>query len=139
VLFNSYEFILVFLPFVACIFFLLGRKGFYNTAIFWLVCASLFFYGWWEPKYIILILLSIAVNFVLGTNLQRIFNVSGHIFQRKLLLLVGIIFNLGLLGYFKYANFFVSSANQVFGEDIHLATIVLPLAISFLPSSKLLF
>jgi alginate O-acetyltransferase complex protein AlgI len=139
VLFNSYEFILVFLPFVACIFFLLGRKGFYNTAIFWLVCASLFFYGWWEPKYVILILFSITVNFLLGTSLQKNFNVSKSVLKRKLLLVAGIIFNLSLLGYFKYANFFVSSASQILGEDYHLATIVLPLAISFFTFQQIAF
>ncbi|MGI9315843.1 MAG: MBOAT family protein, partial [bacterium] len=70
-LFNSYEFILAFLPVTCLIFFILGRWKKYESAIFWLVLASLFFYGWWEPIYLLLIFASITVNFAAGINLQR--------------------------------------------------------------------
>ena len=124
-LFNSYVFLFAFLPATLAGFFLLGSRQVYRGALAWLVCCSLFFYGWWNPKYLALILASIFVNFSLGILLSRRGSLRGA------LLLVGVAFNLGLLAYFKYANFFVDSVNHLLGASYHLDTILLPLAISF--------
>ena len=122
-LFNSYEFILVFLPVTLFVFFALGKLKLHKGAKYWLILASLFFYGWWNPVYLILILFSIAFNFTVGVYLS--------IRRSKTLLIVGVVTNLTLLGYFKYANFFIDNFNYVADTSFHLSTIVLPLAISF--------
>jgi len=123
VLFNSYIFIFVFLPIVLLGFHFIGQRGSHRIAISWLIAASLFFYGWWNPAYLGLILVSIIFNFTIGGLLEK--NSS------KLILALGIIVNLGLLGYFKYANFFVNNINVLTNGNIHLEQIILPLAISF--------
>lgn len=133
-LFNSYEFILVFLPLTLLLVFMTRPRWGRDGSIVVLVMASLFFYGWWNPAYLFLILGSIGFNFALGR-----FLVGRHLTQRerlrtgqrKMILSLGIIVNLGAIAYFKYANFFVDSLNAVTPGHIELETIVLPLAISF--------
>jgi alginate O-acetyltransferase complex protein AlgI len=126
VLFNSFEFIFVFLPFVLIIYFLLNRFN-HNAAKLWLLACSLFFYSWWNPKYLPLILSSLVVNYFIGTQLGR----GNHIYVRKFYLTVGIIFNVGLLGYFKYYDFFITNVNAVLETHLKLLHLTLPLAISF--------
>ena len=125
-LFNSYAFIFLFLPFTLIGFFMIGKKGHHRIAISWLVGASLFFYGWWNPAYLGLILFSILFNYSIGVMLVK--KVCSH---EKSLLFIGISGNIVLLGYFKYANFFVDNLNLAIGSDFNLKTIILPLAISF--------
>jgi len=123
VLFNSYQFIFIFLPVTLLFFRLLGNRGHHQIALSWIVVASLFFYGWWNPKYLWLILGSTLFNYGLGVSLSER--------QQKSVLIIGVAGNLGLLGYFKYANFFVDNINLLIGHDIILDKIILPLAISF--------
>jgi alginate O-acetyltransferase complex protein AlgI len=122
-LFNSYIFIFVFLPVVLLGFYLIGRGSHHRIAISWLVGASLFFYGWWNPAYLGLILLSILFNYSVGFWLGKS--------PSKITLALGIIINLGTIGYFKYANFFIDNLNILTQTNIHLEQILLPLAISF--------
>jgi len=122
-LFNSLEYIFVFFPVTAAIYFFLNKRTCYRSATLWLVLASFCFYGYWNPKYILLIAGSIGVNFILGVWLQKK--------NRRSVLVLGLLFNLGLLGYFKYANFVVDNINTAFDFKIHLEKIELPLAISF--------
>lgn len=122
-LFNSYTFIFVFLPIALIGFHLIGNRGHHRIAISWLVGASLFFYGWWNPAYLGLILASIIFNYAAGVSLGEK--------PSKFVLTAGIMVNLGLLGYFKYANFFVNNLNILIHGDMHLEKIILPLAISF--------
>jgi len=92
-LFNSYEFIFIFLPIVLLGFLFLGSLGRYQIAIAWLVFSSLFFYGWWNPIYLILIISSVIFNYFIGIFIT---NKS----QKKLgfiLLTIGVLANLGLL------------------------------------------
>ncbi|ARN74094.1 MBOAT family O-acyltransferase [Oceanicoccus sagamiensis] len=126
-LFNSYEFILVFLPLVLIGFYLLGNGGFGRAAISWLVLASFFFYGWWNPAYLILIVTSMLFNFTIGSWLGR----DDDNRYRKLLLIIGILGNLLLIGYYKYANFIIDNVNYITESNYHLEKIILPLAISF--------
>ncbi len=128
-LFNSYEFIFLFLPISLMIFFAITRLH-REAAILWLVAASLFFYGWWNPAYLGLILLSMGINFAFGRKLGTLSKTRRH-HEAKLWLSIGIALNLAALGYFKYANFFVESLNAAAGTAFHLNPIVLPLAISF--------
>ncbi|MBT5260335.1 MAG: MBOAT family protein, partial [Nitrospina sp.] len=122
-LFNSYAFIFLFLPVTLLGFQLIGNRGHCRVAVSWLIGASLFFYGWWNPAYLGLILTSILFNYAVGVSLGSR--------PAKTVLVVGIAANLGLLGYFKYANFFVDNINALTGSDIVLERIILPLAISF--------
>ncbi len=125
-LFNSYVFLLLFLPITLAVFYSIGATGRTRAANSFLVVASIFFYGWWNPVYVGLIALSIGFNYGAGLLLADRKRAS-----RRALLIVGIASNLGLLAWFKYANFFVANWNAFAGTDLHLAKIVLPLAISF--------
>lgn len=128
-LFNSYEFLFLFLPVTLWVYFYAARAG-REIAILWLVLASLFFYGWWNPIYLLLLVPSMVVNFAIGKLLSRA-NKNGRRRYALSWLTLGIGLNLALIGYFKYANFAVSSFNAVAATNFHLETIVLPLAISF--------
>ena len=128
-LFNSYIFIFLFLPITLYVFYRIGELGHHRVAISWLVGASLFFYGWWNPIYLGLILLSILFNYAAGVTLSHQTQTTS--LSKKSILGLGICVNLGLLGYFKYANFFVDNINWLFGTDFNLKKILLPLAISF--------
>jgi alginate O-acetyltransferase complex protein AlgI len=130
-LFNSFEFIFLFLPLTIVVFFWLAQKNSLvkrQLPITWLVLASLFFYGWWNPLNLPLIIVSMLVNYGLG---YLIGNVLEKGVQKKLVFILGIIFNLGLICYFKYANFLINNVNYVVGTDFYLPTIVIPLGISF--------
>lgn len=128
-LFNSYEFILVFLPLCLFGFMLTGRFFKPVIALVWLLSCSIFFYGWWNPSYLVLIGLSIIANFGLGLVLGTT-NTEQKGF-RKAILITGILGNLGAIGYYKYANFFLQTSNTVFGTGYEIEAILLPLAISF--------
>lgn len=129
-LFNSYELLFFFLPLTLVVYYILGAKKLFSPALAWLVFASLVFYGWWNPVYLLLIVASIVFNYYLGKLLPPAGSATAPA-PRKMLLFVGVAANLTTLGYFKYANFFVDNANAVLNTDIHLQHIVLPLAISF--------
>lgn len=125
-LFNSYVYILFFLPFVIAVYFLLGRYSKTNASLYWLIAASLFFYSFWNPIYLPLLLLSISFNYYVGLQLQ-----TSETFKKKNLLAFGILINLFLLGYFKYADFFIENVNSIFGAQMSPLYVALPLAISF--------
>ena len=122
-LFNSYVFLFFFLPVTLFGFHIIGKQGYHKVAVSWLVGASLFFYGWWNPAYLGLILGSILFNYAVG------FSLLGR--PHKLTLFLGVAGNLGVLGYFKYANFFIDNINALTSNDIILEQIILPLGISF--------
>lgn len=125
-LFNSYEFIFIFLPITLLVFFYIGRNFSGKTAAASLVVASLFFYAWWNAAYVTLLLLSMVVNYITGYCIK-----NSPDRGRRSFVIIGITFNLLLLGYFKYANFFVENIASVFENDLTIAPIILPLAISF--------
>jgi D-alanyl-lipoteichoic acid acyltransferase DltB (MBOAT superfamily) len=122
VLFNSYIFIFGFLPIVFAGHALLRTSQTVFWPIAWLVAASLVFYAWWRPEYLLLLLFSVAVNFGLGKLI-----IDGGLSRprARAVLTVGIIFNLCLLGYFKYAGFFVANMDvfwcSVGGAEHHPA------------------
>ena len=138
-LFNSYSFILLYLPITFAIFFAVGaRRPLYAAA--WLAAASLFFYGWWNPVYVFLLLASIAFNYTIGRILaQGQGGPDGK--ASKAVLTFGIAADLVLLGYYKYANFFLDAAASLAGGDagLSLGDIVLPLGISFFTFTQIAF
>jgi D-alanyl-lipoteichoic acid acyltransferase DltB (MBOAT superfamily) len=128
-LFNSYIFIFAFLPFTFFVYFYLNSLKLGVAAKSFLVFASLFFYSWWNLAYLPLILSSMLFNYVIGLSLSREWDKSGV--GKKTLLIFGIIANIALLGYFKYADFFIENLNPLLHTDIGLLHLALPLAISF--------
>ena len=132
--FSSYVFILAFLPVVLSVYYALSRlkNGIYQRLF--LIAASLFFYGYYNTRYLILIAASIAVNYGIARAIQRHRARAG-----RLLLVIGILFNVGLIGYFKYYDFFVENINAVFGCSFALRHLLLPLGISFFTFQQLSF
>lgn len=127
-LFNSPEFIFLFLPLTLFIFFQIGERRYYRLAMAWLVIASLFFYGYWNPANLPLLLGSVCFNYVIGNiGFRRVENPA----TKQKLLILGVIVNLILLGYFKYANFSASIFNNLFSTNFSFGAIALPLGISF--------
>lgn len=135
-LFNSFEFIFLFLPLVLIVYFSLNRFKKYRAAKGCLVLASLYFYGYFNPKYLILILSSILFNFFIG---QMLHSKKRSFLERKTLLILGVVFNIGILVYFKYFDFFVKNINSVFNLSFNLLNILLPLGISFFTFQQLSF
>ena len=126
-LFNSYEFIFVFLPITYFIYFYLNNIRLTVASKGFLVFASLFFYSWWNIVYLPLILSSILFNYIIGNSLN---NKNSKI-DKKQLLSFGIISNISLLGYFKYSDFFIENFNLLTSLNISTFNLALPLAISF--------
>ena len=129
-LFNSYTFIFFFLPFTFFIYFYLNKKHQTQAGKAFLVAGSLFFYSWWNIVYLPLIIVSMLANYTLGRYLSSS-QKSGTAKHSKLLLTLGVVFNLGLLGYYKYADFFLDNLNTLFDTHLDLLHLALPLAISF--------
>lgn len=137
-LFNSYIFIFVFLPLTLIGFYVIGAKGYHRLALGWLVACSLFFYAWWNPYYLGLILCSILFNFAIGKEID-VKGYSPKKISRKMFLIIGIVFNLGLLGYFKYTNFFIDNLDLALHAQFCVGHIVLPLAISFFTFQQIVY
>ena len=128
-LFNSFEFIFLFLPIAFFIYFYLNKKKLVTASKIFLVLSSLFFYSWWNIIYLPLILISMIFNFKIGKLILE--NKEREIFTKKRLLTIGIIINISLLGYFKYADFFIKNTNYFFNFEFTELKLALPLAISF--------
>lgn len=134
-LFNSYVFIIGFLPIVAAGFFL--SRAFFNhwAALAWLTAASIFFYAWWDPRYLWLIGASILFNFLVGRALVAMR--PGD--RRRTLLLAGIVANLAAIAWFKYAGFVNGAVRAATGHAFALPHIILPLGISFFTFTQIAF
>src|SRR5262244_888525 len=137
-LFNSYEFIYAFLPVTALLFFALSASGRATLAAAWLGVASVFFYGYWSPRYVLLLLGSIAANYCLGRGILRLRD-QGRSGASGALLAAAVAFNLGLIAWFKYANFFVGTLDALTGSGIQLAKIALPIGISFFTFTQIAY
>lgn len=139
-LFNSYAFILLFLPLTLLVYFLLGKARLTLASRASLVCASLFYYAWWNPAYLPLIMASIMFNYSVGTAVGRLGKPeSGKENLRKIIFLIGIIGNVALLGYYKYTDFMISNLNVLTGNEIQLLRIILPLGISFFTFTQIAY
>ena len=124
-LFGTKLFILGFLPIAISGFLCAGRLG-RRVALCWLLCCSLVFYAWWKPVFVTLLIASILVNFWLG---KRVAGLS------RAWLVAGLAFNLALLGFFKYANFFAA----LLGLAAPFGGILLPLGISFFTFQQIMY
>lgn len=140
-LFNSIEFVFGFLPLVFLGYFSLNYNNKIVAGKVWLALSSFFFYGWWNPSYLPLIIFSIVFNYLLGKKLgeEQGWQWRWVSLSNRLLLVLGLVFNLGLLGYFKYFNFFVSNISQFMGLDMGPIAIILPLGISFFTFTQIAY
>jgi D-alanyl-lipoteichoic acid acyltransferase DltB (MBOAT superfamily) len=134
-LFNSYVFLLAFLPVALAGYALLSRVAPRRVALGFLAACSLFYYGYWAPRYLLLIAASIVGNYLIGRQLTRM----GPGRRRGLTLTLSVAANLALLGYFKYAGFAVETANVLSGAAFVVPEIVLPIGISFFTFQQIAF
>ena len=134
-LFNSFEYIFFLLPVVFGMYFFLCNRRLTLAAKTWLAAASLFFYSWWDVRYLGLILFSIMLNYTVGGALRRTSSKG----RNKTILIFGIIVNLALLGYYKYADFFITTVNLAAGTRVPLLHVVLPLGISFFTFTQIAY
>jgi alginate O-acetyltransferase complex protein AlgI len=130
VLFNSHLFLFAFLPVAVIGFALFARWTTRTATMIFLIVASLVFYGWWNWRYVLLLGGSILFNYSWALLLHRDSG-EGAPRLRRLALAFGIAVNLGVLGYFKYAGFFVDTLNAALAWDWYVRRIGLPVAISF--------
>ena len=118
--FSSMTFLWIFFPILLGIYFISKEK--YRNII--LLFFSLIFYSWGETRYIMLMLFSIIINYVLGIILNKLETKN----KKRIILIISVLFNLGLLGYFKYFNFFATNINKLLGTTlIQIKDIVLPI------------
>lgn len=130
-LFNSFEFLFLFLPATLAVYYLLRHWVAHHAALIALTIASFVFYAWWDIRYLPLLAGSIIVNHVLGLLIAR----RG----KQPWLAVGIILNLASIGLFKYADFILGNINTIAGSDLPLPGFALPLAISFFTFQQISF
>jgi alginate O-acetyltransferase complex protein AlgI len=127
VLFNSYQFIFAYLPVVLIGCFLLAKFAGPQVAQLWLIGASLYFYASWNAFYLPLLLGSILFNYAIAIMMVKQEDEA----RRKQLMLLAVAIDLGLLAYYKYTNFFLGTVGDLTGTKFVVATIILPLGISF--------
>jgi D-alanyl-lipoteichoic acid acyltransferase DltB (MBOAT superfamily) len=132
VLFNSFSFLFLYLPVVLAGYLWLARwRPAWNVG--WLALASLFFYGYWDSRYLPLLLASIVFNYWCGLR------IAAATRWRRRWLTGALAANLALLGYFKYANFFIDSVNAITGSHAPGWDIMLPVGISFFTFTQIAF
>lgn len=124
--FSSLLFLFRFLP-IVLVFYFLAPKGFRNGILFFI---SLIFYAWGEPIYVVIMLFSTLVDYTHGRLVHK-YKEMGEMKKAKFFVLSSMIINLGLLGFFKYSDFFISNLNSWFGMEIPLLHLALPIGISF--------
>lgn len=134
-LFNSFEFIFAFLP-ICLIGYIVILKVFNGRGYaVWLSLASIFFYGWWDIRFLPLLLISMVFNFALGRLLVR----PGVSRRGRLILIMGVAANLALLGYFKYVDFFIVNLNSISNVGLDPIGVLLPIGISFFTFQQIAF
>ena len=132
--FSSYIFLFAFLPLVLGGYYLLSHVKSPICQRLFLIGASLYFYGYFNPSYLVIIVVSILANYILAYGMSRSKGAAGTVF-----FWLGVLFNVGLLGYFKYRDFFVENLNILFHTSLILKRIALPLGISFFTFQQLSF
>ena len=122
-IFSSITFLYYFLPCVLLLYWLVPKKGKNIILLF----SSMFFYAWGEPKYVILMAVSILISYVFGILIEK----TRENEMSKWFCLCSVMISLLLLGYFKYVDFFIDNVNGITGANIPLQNVVLPIGISF--------
>lgn len=126
-LFNSITFIFLFLPITVAGYFLVAKLG-RKPALLWLIAASIFFYAWWDVRFLPLLLISILFNYVASELIDR---TSERAKLQLAILVIAIAIDLGALAYYKYLYAVIDSLNREFGWHVQFSEVVLPIGISF--------
>ncbi len=134
-LFNSYIFVLLFLPLCLIGYFTLNHYKKYKLGQIFLLGMSLWFYGYFNPSYLLIILFSIVINYGVYVWIEK---TRGSRWCKPVMI-TGVVINVGILGYFKYMDFFIENINALFGTDIDFLKILLPLGISFFTFQQISF
>lgn len=129
-LFNSYIFIFFFLPLCVAVYFLLYHIKCGTLARMWVLGMSLWFYGYFNPSYVLIICGSILGNYAVSRLLLKLRG-AGRVRMGKAAMCIGVMANVVLLFYYKYVDFFLENMNTIFHTDFVMQNIVLPLGISF--------
>lgn len=137
-LFNSYEFIFLYLPIVLAVYYLLVRLNQKQGTIIWLAAASFFFYAWWKSEYLILLSISICFNYLIGMQILKSQN-NQKPDLAKGFLIFGILVDLLLLSYYKYSSFLLDNINHLFHLKLKFQDIILPLGISFFTFTQIAY
>ena len=157
-LFNSYIFIFLFLPVCIAGYFLINKTGKYRVGNAFLLGMSLWFYGYFNPAYLLIIIASVCINFTFYTVMKRMQKQTmleavtendelqnlasaniGRLKKCKPVMLFAVAVTLGIIGYFKYMDFFIENVNAIAKTDWPLMYIVLPLGISFFTFQQISF
>lgn len=139
--FNSYVFVLLFLPSTISGYYILNYAKKFQLATFFLLAMSLWFYGYTNPYYLIFLVGSIIINYTfhfLFVSISGNTYFSKSVFRRSLLC-ISLIINLGILFYFKYYNFFVDNINMLFRTNLSIRNLLIPLGISFITFQQIAF
>jgi alginate O-acetyltransferase complex protein AlgI len=130
-LFSSAEFIFIFLPVTFFVYFFFAKRFSFLYAKAWLLLASLFFYAYWHPANVLIIIFSMIFNYLVGNKLGQSKN--------RIILIFGIVANLGVLFYYKYVDFFLANLNIITNNSFSLLHIILPIGISFFTFQQIAF
>lgn len=122
-LFSSMTFIFMFLPIVCGLYFIVRRN--ITLANLLLLMASIFFYAWGEPRYVVIMLMTILVNYIGALGIGK------FVKHRRVILWATVLVNLGVLVYFKYFNFLLNNVNLLFAMDAKFIDVIMPIGISF--------
>jgi alginate O-acetyltransferase complex protein AlgI len=147
VLFNSHEYLFLFLPLTLIVYFLINRwerSGHLPRRVsdhpsadlpvrlpwLWLICASLIFYGWSEPRHILLLVWAVLFNFSVGSLLKRSRPLKPV--MRQIVLALGVTADIALLGYYKYTDFVITNSNYLLHTQFPLRSLAVPIGLSFI-------
>lgn len=122
--FSSLTFLYLFLPFVLVFYYIMPKQ----LRNLFILITGLFFYAWGEPIYVFIMIASTLIDYFAGLVIYKF---GGNKTTRKLALIVSVVMNLSLLGFFKYSNFIVENINNIFHTSFGAPTTLLPIGISF--------
>ena len=135
-LFNSYIFIFLFLPITLIGYYFFNSYKKFEMGKLWLTLMSLWFYGYFNPSYLLIMLASIVINYTLYLGILHVKDKHNY---RKAIMMTGVFINVGLIFYYKYYDFYIENINQLFGMNYALKHILLPLGISFFTFQQISF
>lgn len=139
-LFHSLTYMFAFLPIVLIVYFFLNRKRLVCGAKIWLICASIFYYAWFNLAYAPLLIGTVLVNYFLYIIIKKYQKIEDDKTNKaKKVLITGIVLNVLLLAFFKYTNFLVNNINDIFKSDLYMFKILLPIGISFFTFQQIAF
>lgn len=135
--FNSFDFIFVFLPIAVAGYYLIQKYFSHTTSLTFLLLASIAFYGWWDVSLLWVLVTSILVNYFCSYALTNPFCTRPLV--RNVVMIFGVVVNLGLIAYYKYFFFATEVSNDLFGTSFNIEKIILPLGISFFTFQQIAF